>query len=206
MAIRPQTRQVMLYPASELGAFDIERALSNIGSGGQVKLLNNLLGTWRSAFRLSQNSIFAGVAREVTVALTPEPREVRSCGQPIDGLHLLETGLNPDLGAVTAIYGISGNSVISLPVKLVIGPAVKKGLQQCHLLVESARALPQSFRLVISGKNGVAVRKLSDNCQRLGFPEMVGKETGRCKFARLSWCAILQRCLVPASRPQSTCR
>lgn len=169
-------RQVMLYPASELGAFDIERALSNIGSGGQVKFLNNLLGTWRSAFRLSQNAIFAGVVREVTVALTPEAREVRSCGQPVDGLHLLETGLNPDLGVITAIYGISGNSVISLPVKLVIGPAVKKGLQQCHLLVESARALPQSFRLVISGKNGVAVRKLADNASASDFQKWWGKK------------------------------
>ncbi|MEP7457553.1 glycosyltransferase family 2 protein [Phyllobacterium sp. SB3] len=172
------SQEVLLYPAAELDAFDIDLALNNIGASGHIKLLNNLLGTWRSAFRLSQNSIFAGVAREVTVALTPEPREARNCGQPIDGHHLLETALDPDLGAVTAIYGITGNSVTSLPVKLIICHAAKKGLQQCHLLVESTRALPQSFRLVISGKNGVAVRKLSDNTSTGDFQKWWGKRQG----------------------------
>ncbi|EJN02783.1 glycosyltransferase family 2 protein [Phyllobacterium sp. YR531] len=172
------SQEVMLYPAAELDAFDVERALGNIGATGHIKLLNNLLSTWRSAFRLSQNTIFAGVAREVTIALTPEPREVRSCGQPIEGHHLLETALDPDLGAVTAVYGISGNSVISLPVKLVIGHAAKKGLQQCHLLVESARALPKSFRFVFSGKNGIAVRKLAESNGETEFQKWWSKRQG----------------------------
>jgi GT2 family glycosyltransferase len=170
--------EVMLYPAAELDSFNIDHALSNIGAGGHIKLLNNLLGTWRSAFRLSQSAVFAGVAREVTVALTPEPREARSCGQPIEGHHLLETVLDPDLGTVTAIYGISAHSVTSLPVKLLVGQSAKKGLQQCHLLVESARPLPQSFRLVISGKHGVAVRKLSENSDAANFQKWWGKRQG----------------------------
>lgn len=182
---------VILYPAAELGSFDVDSALNNIGATGQVKLLNNVLSAWRSAFRLSQNQIFAGVVREMTMALTPEPREVRGCGQPIDGHHLLETALDPELGAVTAIYGISGNSVISLPVKLVMGRQSKKGLQQCHLLVESARALPQSFRFVISGKNGIAVRKLADSAGDIDFQKWWAKRQTNMELR-----AFLIRCLA----------
>ena len=146
------TEQAVLYPAVELGSFDVDRAVNNLAAAGHIKLLNNMLSTWRSAFRLSQNQIFASVAREITLALTPEPRQVRFCGQPIDGQHLLETALDPDLGDITAIYAISANSVTTLPTKLVMGRQSKKGWQSCHLLVESARALPQSFHFVFSGQ------------------------------------------------------
>ena len=71
------TEQAVLYPAVELGSFDVDRAVNNLAAAGHIKLLNNILSTWRSAFRLSQNQIFASVVREITLALTPEPRQVR---------------------------------------------------------------------------------------------------------------------------------
>lgn len=157
------TEQVTLYPAAELASFDVESAVANLTAAGHVKLLNNLLGTWRSTFRLSQNQIFASAAREVTLALTPEPRPVRFCGQPIDGQHLLETAIDAELGDVTAIYAVTANSVTVLPTKFVISNQPKKAWQSCHLLVESVRPLPPSFHLVLSGKNGIAVRKLADS-------------------------------------------
>ncbi|MGH6861176.1 MAG: glycosyltransferase family 2 protein, partial [Phyllobacterium sp.] len=174
--------EAVLYPAEELGAFDVDHALHNIGASGQIKLLNNLLSTWRSAFRLSQNPVFAGVVREITMALTPEPREVRGCGQPIEDHHLLETALAPDLGAVTALYGISGTSVTSLPVKLVKGRLPRKGLQSCHLLVESSKPLPQSFRFVISGRNGIAVRRLSDDAASVDFQKWWAKRQNQVEL------------------------
>ncbi len=173
------TEQAILYPAVELASFDVDRAVHNLTAAGHIKLLNNILSTWRSTFRLSQNQIFASVAREITLALTPEPRQVRFCGQPIDGQHLLETAVDPDLGDITAIYAITSNAVTVLPIKFVIGSQPKKGWQSCHLLVESARPLPQSFHLVLSGKNGVAVRKLSDNDgQPVEFQKWWGKRQG----------------------------
>nr|WP_271898981.1 glycosyltransferase family 2 protein [Phyllobacterium sp. IY22] len=163
------TEQAVLYPAVELGSFDVDRAVDNLAAAGHIKLLNNMLSTWRSAFRLSQNQVFASVVREITLALTPEPRQVRGCGQPIDGHHLLETALDPDLGDVTAIYAIAANSITALPTKLGLGRQSKNGWQSCHLLVESAQALPQSLHFVFTGKNGIAVRKLSDSDGQLDF-------------------------------------
>ena len=173
------TEQAILYPAVELASFDVDRAVSDLAAAGHIKLLNNVMGTWRSTFRLSQNQIFASVARELTLALTPEPRQVRFCGQPIDGQHLLETALDPVLGDITTIYAISTNAVTTLSTNFVMGQQPKKGWQSCHLLVESARALPQSFHLVFSGKNGIAVRKLSDNNgQPVDFQKWWAKRQG----------------------------
>lgn len=173
------TEQAILYPAVELASFDVDRAVNDLAAAGHIKLLNNVMGTWRSTFRLSQNQIFASVARELTLALTPEPRQVRFCGQPIDGQHLLETALDSVLGDITTIYAISANAVTTLSTNFVMGQQPKKGWQSCHLLVESARALPQSFHLVFSGKNGIAVRKLSDNNgQPVDFQKWWAKRQG----------------------------
>ncbi|MGO4451699.1 glycosyltransferase family 2 protein [Phyllobacterium sp. TAF24] len=173
------TEQAVLYPADELASFDVNSAVNNLSAAGHIKLLNNVLSTWRTTFRLSQNQIFAGVAREITLALTPEPRPVRSCGQPIDGQYLLETVIDPVLGDVSTIYAISAASVTALPAKFVMGSQIKRGGQSCHLLVESARSLPQSFHLVLCGKNGVAVRKLADgDSQQADFEKWWAKRHG----------------------------
>lgn len=79
------TEQAILYPADELVSFDVNSAVANLSAAGHIKLLNNILSTWRSTFRLSQNQIFASVAREVMLALAPEPRPARLCGQPVVG-------------------------------------------------------------------------------------------------------------------------
>lgn len=173
------TEQAILYPADELASFDVASAVNNLTTAGHIKLLNSVLSTWRSTFRLSPNQVFASVAREITLALTAEPRQVRSCGQPIEGQHLLETAIDPALGDISAVYAITGSSVTTLPPKLVIGQQSKKGWQSCHLLIESARPLPQSFHLVLSGKNGVAIRKLADSdSQRADFEKWWGKRQG----------------------------
>ncbi|NTS33467.1 glycosyltransferase [Phyllobacterium sp. BT25] len=156
------TEQTLLYPAAELPHLDVDRAVNNLSAAGHIKLLTNLLSTWRSMFRLSQNQVFASVVREVALALAPEPRKVRVCAQPLEGQHLLETAIDPELGDVTSIYAIGSNSVSALPSKFVIGSRVRKGWQPCHLLVESAKTLPQSFHIILTGKNGVAIRELTD--------------------------------------------
>ncbi|MEK1888347.1 MAG: glycosyltransferase family 2 protein [Phyllobacterium sp.] len=156
------TEQTMLYPAAELAHIDVDRAVNNLSAAGHIKLLTNLLSTWRSMFRLSQNQVFAGVVREIALALTPEPRKIRVCAQPLDGQHLLETAIDPELGEVTSIYAIGSNSVSALPSKFVIGSRVRKGWQSCHLLVESTKPLPQSFHIILTGKNGLAIRELTD--------------------------------------------
>ncbi|MGN8021100.1 glycosyltransferase family 2 protein [Phyllobacterium sp. 22229] len=156
------TAQTILYPADELASFDVNSAVANLSAAGHIKLLNNVLSTWRSTFRLSQNQIFASAAREIMLALAPEPRPARLCGQPIDGQYLLETAIDPVLGEITTIYAISPSAVTILPTRLVMGTQSKRGGQPCHLLVESLRPLPQSLHLVFSGRNGVAVRRLSD--------------------------------------------
>ncbi len=169
------TEKVILYPAIDLDSFDVDRALDGLPVAGHIKLLNNMLGTWRSAFRLSQNQIFSIVIRELVLALTPEPRQVRDCGQPVEGQHLMETALDPELGDVTAIYAISSNSVIALPTKLVTGARTRKGWLPCHLLVESPRPFPPSFHLVFSGKNGLAVRRFAGSEGQVDFPNWWAK-------------------------------
>lgn len=157
------SEQVTLYPAEELGPLDIDHALNNIGPAGHIKLLNNVLSTWCSAFRLSQDPVFAGIVREIMASLAPEPREMRNCGQPLENNHLLETSIDAEFGKVNAIYGIGSQSVISLPMKMVIGPEEKKGARSLHFLIESAKTLPASYRFAISGKNGIAVRRLAED-------------------------------------------
>src|SRR5262249_31094033 len=55
---------------------------------------------------------------------------------------------------------------------------VKKGVQSCHLLIESARALPQPFHLVLSGKNGVAIRALTQDASSSHFHKWWAKQQG----------------------------
>ena len=155
------TEQTLVYPAAELPHLDVDRAVNDLTAAGHIKLLNNLLSTWRSMFRLSQNQIFAGVVREIALALSPEPRKIRVCAQPVEGQHLLETAIDSELGDVTAIYAIGSNSISALPHRFLIGSRTQKGLQSCHVLIESPKALPQSFHLIFAGKNGVAIRELT---------------------------------------------
>ena len=200
------TEQAILYPAVELASFDVDRAVDNLAAAGHIKLLNNVMGTWRSAFRLSQNQIFASVARELTLALTPEPRQVRFCGQPIDGQHLLETALDPDLGDMTAIYAISANAVTALPTNFVIGPPIQKKAGNRAICLSSRPGVAAIFPFCVSGKNGIAVRKLSDSD---GQP-VVSRNGGRS--GRATWncgsflCANWRKYPVLVLPLLSTCR
>ncbi|MGU3398800.1 glycosyltransferase family 2 protein [Brucellaceae bacterium D45D] len=153
----------ILYPVEELAPFDAERILSDLTVPGHIKLLTTVLTTWRSAFRLTRNAEFAALARTLTLTLTPEPREIQNCGQPVEGHHLLETAVDPMLGDVSAIYGIGNTSVVVIPTRFSISQKTRKNWQPCHLLLEAPQNLPSSFLFVLVGKKGVAVRKLSDN-------------------------------------------
>ncbi|WP_247880534.1 glycosyltransferase family 2 protein [Ochrobactrum sp. Q0168] len=156
------TVQSILYPANELASFDSERILSDLTLPGHIKLLSTILTTWRSAFRLSRNQTFASLVRDITLALTPEPREIQNCGQPVAGHHLLETAVDPMLGEISAVYGVSNGSVIVIPPRFTVGQQSQKAWQPFHLLVESPQSLPSSFLFVLTGQKGVAIRKLSD--------------------------------------------
>lgn len=153
----------ILYPVEELAPFDSERILSDLTLAGHIKLLTTVLTTWRSAFRLTRNPAFAALARELTLTLSPEPREIHDCGQPVTGQHLLETAVDPMLGDISSIYGIGTSSVIAIPPRFSVGQQGRKTWQPCHLMLEAAQGLPASFLFVLVGQKGVAVRKLSSN-------------------------------------------
>ncbi len=155
------TAQTILYPANELAAFDVNHVVSDLTLPGHIKLLTNILTTWRSTFRLTRNQAFASLVRELTFALTPEPREAQHCGEPVSGHHLLETAVDPMLGEISAIYGITPGSVMVIPPRFVLGQQGRNAWQACHLLVEAPQDLPSSLLLVLSGQKGVAVRKMA---------------------------------------------
>ncbi len=155
------TAQAILYPANELAAFDVNHVVSDLTLPGHIKLLTNILTTWRSTFRLTRNQAFASLVRELTFALTPEPREAQHCGEPVSGHHLLETAVDPVLGEISAIYGITPGSVMVIPPRFVLGQQGRNAWQACHLLVEAPQDLPSSLLLVLSGQKGVAVRKMA---------------------------------------------
>ncbi|MBV2143527.1 glycosyltransferase family 2 protein [Falsochrobactrum sp. TDYN1] len=159
------TAQAILYPANELAPFDAEHTLADLTLQGHIKFLTTLLTTWRSAFRLSRNQTFAALLHDITLALTPEPREAQSCGEPVQGHHLLETAVDPMLGDITAIYGISPGIVTVIPPRFAVGKQGRKNWQPCHLLLEGPQGLPSSLLLVLSGPKGVAVRKLAAKAQ-----------------------------------------
>lgn len=155
------TAQAILYSANELAAFDVNHVVSDLTLPGHIKLLTNILTTWRSTFRLTRNQAFASLVRELTFALTPEPREAQHCGEPVSGHHLLETAVDPVLGEISAIYGITPGSVMVIPPRFVLGQQGRNAWQACHLLVEAPQDLPSSLLLVLSGQKGVAVRKMA---------------------------------------------
>ncbi|MGC0055176.1 glycosyltransferase family 2 protein [Brucella pituitosa] len=155
------TAQAILYPANELAAFDVHHVVSDLTLPGHIKLLTNILTTWRSTFRLSRNQTFASLVRDLTFALTPEPREAQYCGEPVQGHHLLETAVDPMLGDVSAIYGVTPGSVMVIPPRFVAGKQARNAWQPCHLLVEAPQDLPSSLLLILAGQKGVAVRKLA---------------------------------------------
>ena len=155
------TAQAILYSANELAAFDVNHVVSDLTLPGHIKLLTNILTTWRSTFRLTRNQAFASLVRELTFALTPEPREAQHCGEPVSGQHLLETAVDPMLGEISAIYGITPGSVMVIPPRFVLGQQGRNAWQACHLLVEAPQDLPSSLLLVLSGQKGVAVRKMA---------------------------------------------
>ena len=155
------TAQAILYSANELAAFDVNHVVSDLTLPGHIKLLTNILTTWRSTFRLTRNQAFASLVRELTFALTPEPREAQHCGEPVSGHHLLETAVDPMLGEISAIYGITPGSVMVIPPRFVLGQQGRNAWQACHLLVEAPQDLPSSLLLVLSGQKGVAVRKMA---------------------------------------------
>jgi len=155
------TAQAILYSANELAAFDVNHVVSDLTLPGHIKLLTNILTTWRSTFRLTRNQAFASLVRELTLALTPEPREAQHCGEPVSGHHLLETAVDPMLGEISAIYGITPGSVMVIPPRFVLGQQGRNAWQACHLLVEAPQDLPSSLLLVLSGQKGVAVRKMA---------------------------------------------
>ncbi|GAA5626610.1 hypothetical protein Brsp05_01886 [Brucella sp. NBRC 12953] len=155
------TAQAILYPANELAAFDVNHVVSDLTLPGHIKLLTNILTTWRSTFRLTRDQAFASLVRELTFALTPEPREAQHCGEPVSGHHLLETAVDPMLGEISAIYGITPGSVMVIPPRFVLGQQGRNAWQACHLLVEAPQDLPSSLLLVLSGQKGVAVRKMA---------------------------------------------
>lgn len=155
------TAQAILYPANELAAFDVNHVVGDLTLPGHIKLLTNILTTWRSTFRLTRNQAFASLVRELTFALTPEPREAQHCGEPVSGHHLLQTAVDPMLGEISAIYGITPGSVMVIPPRFVLGQQGRNAWQACHLLVEAPQDLPSSLLLVLSGQKGVAVRKMA---------------------------------------------
>lgn len=155
------TAQAVIYPANELAAFDVHHIVSSLSMPGHIKLLNNMLTTWRSAFRLTRNQAFASLVRELTFALTPEPREAQNCGEPVSGQHLIETAVDPMLGEISAIYGITSGSVMVIPPRFVLGQQGRNAWQSCHLLVEAPQNLPSSLLLVLKGQKGIAVRKMA---------------------------------------------
>lgn len=155
------TAQAILYSANELAAFDVNHVVSDLTLPGHIKLLTNILTTWRSTFRLTRNQAFASLVRELTFALTPEPREAQHCGEPVSGHHLLETAVDPMLGEISAIYGITPGSVMVIPPRFALGQQGRNAWQACHLLVEAPQDLPSSLLLVLSGQKGVAVRKMA---------------------------------------------
>jgi len=167
------TAQAIVYPANELAPFDVEYVVSELTLPGHIKLLTNLLTTWRSTFRLSRNQTFASLVRDLTFALTPEPREAQHCGEPVQGHHLLETAVDPMLGEISAIYGITSGSVMVIPPRFVVGKQARNAWQPCHFLLEAAQDLPSSLLLVLTGQKGVAVRKLAP---------MTGEQTDFAKW------------------------
>lgn len=123
------TAQAIVYPANELAPFDVEYVVSDLTLPGHIKLLTNILTTWRSTFRLSRNQTFASLVRDLTFALTPEPREAQHCGEPVQGHHLLETAVDPMLGEISAIYGITPGSVTVIPPRFVVGRQARNAWQ-----------------------------------------------------------------------------
>ncbi|MBC2885237.1 glycosyltransferase family 2 protein [Ochrobactrum sp. CM-21-5] len=169
------TAQTVLYPANELSSFDVERALTELTLPGHIKFLTNLLATWRSTFRLSQNQTFASLVRDITFALTPEPREAHVCGQPVQGQHLIETALDPMLGDISAVYGISSGGVTVVPPRFFIGSKLRKGWQPCHMVIEASQDLPSSLVLILVGQKGAAVRKLAESTEPADFTKWWSK-------------------------------
>ena len=172
------TAQAVVYPAKELAPFDVEYVVSDLTLPGHIKLLTTILTTWRSTFRLSRNQTFASLVRDLTFALTPEPREAQHCGEPVQGHHLLETAVDPMLGEISAIYGITSGSVMVIPPRFVVGRQARNAWQPCHLLLEAAQDLPSSLLLVLTGQKGVAVRKLASASEQTDFAKWWTKWQG----------------------------
>lgn len=160
------SQRLLLEPVTQLPPLDVESLMADIPSEGRIKLLNNLLTSWRSAFRLSRDQIFTSVVRDAIFALAPKPRPAQVACQPTDRQHLVETALDPALTDVNAIYAVNAGSTLPLPSKFVVGRRGQTGWQPCHVLIDSPRPLSPSLLLVFLGKQGIAVRELSDSTPR----------------------------------------
>ncbi len=150
----------VLDPIGELPLLDVEALLADLPPEGCIKLLNNLLTAWRSAFRLSKDPLFIGVIDDALHALSLGPRPARIICPIAEGRYLIESAIGPDFGEISAIYGLGPNAIQPLPSSFVVGAHTERGLRPCHFIVESPRP-PQPQLFLFLGKKGIAVRELS---------------------------------------------
>jgi len=156
---------VILRPACELPPLDVEALFADLPPEGCVKLLNNLLTAWRSAFRLSRDQLFIGVIEDALRALTLRSRPATIVCPLVDGRSLVETAISPDFGEVDAIYALGPGSILPLPPRLVVGGNSARGLRPCHFIIESPGPA-QSLLLMLLGKKGIAMREISSGRPR----------------------------------------
>ncbi len=114
------TAQAILYPANELAAFDVNHVVSDLTLPGHIKLLTNILTTAQHVPADAKSGIRIPRAR-ANFRVNAGTPEAQHCGEPVSGHHLLETAVDPMLGEISAIYGITPGSVMVIPPRFVLG-------------------------------------------------------------------------------------
>ncbi|WP_025662029.1 glycosyltransferase family 2 protein [Rhizobium sp. IBUN] len=156
---------IVMPPARTLAPLDIEALFADLAPDARIKFVNNLLTVWRSAFRIASDDLFSMVVEDALHLLVPEPQPASIVCQVVQGRHLIETTINPDLGDITAIYAVGAASITRLAVRIVLGRNGKHGSRSCHFITEAPSPSPP-FLIVLLSKNGVAIRQLADSKSR----------------------------------------
>ncbi len=156
---------IEMQPAHALAPLDVEGLFADLTPEARIRFVNNLLTVWRSTFRISQDPLFCMVVEDALHALVPQPRGANIVCPVMNGRHLIETAIKPDLGVITAIYMVSGASISRVSAKPLLGRNGKQAPQSCHFIAETGLPSPPYYIVMLS-KSGVAVRQISDNKPR----------------------------------------
>ncbi|MCR4266989.1 glycosyltransferase family 2 protein [Nitratireductor sp. ZSWI3] len=155
-------QRLVLEPVTDLPPVDLDDLFASLAPEGRIKFLNNLLSTWRSAFRLSRDQIFASVVRDAVFTLMPAPRPARVACRMVEKDYLLETSVDAALAEISAVYAVAEGSVAPLPARYVMNGGAASTWRHCHLLIEASRPPSSPLLLILQGKKGIAVRELLD--------------------------------------------